>query len=150
MVEALIRLTREHWSAAPEVPVPAAHGVIDVVLELREGEVAIACECHSELRRLEEVIRRSNEKALALQELRTHGSLVSRLLVIRSTVQTRAVARTYEATLAAAYPAKTAEAVTALHAKVTDWPGAAIVWAKVESSRAVLLEHPPRGVRVGR
>jgi hypothetical protein len=71
------------------------------------------------------------------------------MLLLRSTTSTRAVAQAYEATLAAAFPSRTAEAVAALRGEAA-WPGPAIVWARVEAGRAEIMDAPPRGVRVGR
>jgi transcriptional regulator with XRE-family HTH domain len=153
MIEALIRLVGAHWRGEPEVPVPAARGVIDLVLRRPSDGSVVVCECHSELRRLEMVIRRAMEKTHAMKGLADGPAdgptNVSTLLLLRSTEATRAVARAYEATLAAAFPAKTRDAIAALAGNVA-WPGAAIVWATVEGFRATIQERPPRGVRVGR
>jgi transcriptional regulator with XRE-family HTH domain len=149
MIEALVRLLGPSWHARPEVVVQAARGVIDMVLSRSLDRLAVACECHSELRRLELILRRAAEKADGLRgELGAPASLSS-MLLLRSTGATRAVARAYEATLSAAYPARTADALEALRGKAA-WPGPAIVWAAVEGGRARILEAPPRGVRVGR
>jgi transcriptional regulator with XRE-family HTH domain len=149
MVEALIGSLGPGWRPRLEVPVPAARGVIDLVLSRRADHCTVACECHSELRRLELVIRRIAEKAGALRPQLEDETPASRLLVIRSTQSTRAIARGYAATLGAAFPARTADAVAALTGEAA-WPGAAIVWMEVEGGRARLLEDAPRGVRVGR
>ena len=66
MLEALLRIRHPSWSGQPEVPVPGARGVIDVVLARATDRCTVACECHSELRRLELVLRRAAEKAEAL------------------------------------------------------------------------------------
>lgn len=147
MVEALIRSLGPAWRPSPEVPVPAARGVIDLVLRRSLDRLTIACECHSELRRLEQVIRRANEKADAL---RGHApEQTSTLLLLRSTTTTREIATTYAATLGAAYPTRTVDALAALRGTAA-WPGPAIVWARVERGTAALLDGPPRGVRLGR
>jgi transcriptional regulator with XRE-family HTH domain len=148
MVEALIAALGPAWRARPEVPVPAARGVIDVVLSRSLDHLTVACECHSELRRLEEVLRRANEKADALHAS-TPGGATSRLLILRSTRLTREVATTYGVTLAAAYPARTADALEALRGRAA-WPGAAVVWMHVAAGGARIMDGPPRGVRVGR
>jgi transcriptional regulator with XRE-family HTH domain len=149
MVEALIGLLGPAWRARPEVVVPSAHGVIDLVLSRALDRLVVACECHSELRRLELVLRRAGQKTESLRgQVGTTGPLSS-LLLLRSTRATREIARAYEATLAAAYPARSADAVAALTG-VSAWPGAAIVWAELERGRAVILERTPRGIRVGR
>ena len=57
---------------------------------------------------------------------------MSRLLVLRSTVATRELARQFEATLAAAYPARTADVVNALTSADGHWPGDGIVWMHLD------------------
>jgi transcriptional regulator with XRE-family HTH domain len=149
MVEALLRSLGSEWQGQPEVPVPAARGVLDLVLRRRDGGLVLACECHSELRRLELAIRRLAEKADALAGQLEGDLAVSRMLLIRSTAATRSIARAYEATLAAAFPARSAEAFAAITGGVP-WPGPAILWVRLEAGRAEMLETPPRGVRLGR
>jgi transcriptional regulator with XRE-family HTH domain len=149
IVEALIRELGSPWRAQPELAVPAARGVVDVVLSRSTDGSVVACECHSELRRLEMVLRRLGEKADALSAQLNLRQGASRLLLLRSTEATRAIARAYEATLAAAFPARTADALAALRGDA-EWPGPAILWARMERAGASILEAPPRGVRVGR
>lgn len=148
MVDALVGTLGSGWRAWPEVPVPAARGVIDIVLSRSLDHLTVACECHSELRRLEEVLRRAHEKADALHAS-TPGGATSRLLILRSTRLTRDIATAYGATLAAVYPARAADALEALRGKAA-WPGAALVWMHVAAGRATIMDGPPRGVRVGR
>ncbi|MEO8469658.1 MAG: helix-turn-helix transcriptional regulator [Chloroflexota bacterium] len=148
IVEALIRALDESWTPRPEVLVGSPRRrIIDVVLG--RGRLVIACEVHSELRRVEEVLRRASETehALATEGL---AEITSRLLIVRSTVTTRAVARQLAATLSAAYPARAADAFDALTEGDRAWPGAAILWARLEAGRAELLRFAPRGVSVGR
>jgi len=149
MIEGLLRLIHPNWKSRPEVPVPAARGVIDLVLTRGSDRCTVACECHSELRRLELALRRASEKAEALGPQFEGGPAPSRLLLLRSTEATRDLARAYEATLAASFPARTTEAIAALRTDAP-WPGPAIVWARVAAGRAEILDGPPRGVRVGR
>ena len=156
MGEGLLRVLHRRWLVSPEVPVTKpARGVIDFVLQDRVEPVALASELQSELRRLEQQIRWHREKELSLPSADlwmhlAHEPPTSRLLVLRSTTATRALANTFERTLAAAYPARTADAVDALTTATRSWPGAAIVWIRLEGSRAELLHGPPRGVRLGR
>src|SRR5262245_18823047 len=66
MVQALMRSLGAPWSAQLEVPVwTPARGSVDVVLRHTDGSL-VACEAHSELRRLEQQIRWASEKAAAL------------------------------------------------------------------------------------
>jgi transcriptional regulator with XRE-family HTH domain len=149
MIESLITALHPKWSRMPEFPVPRARGVIDLALRLRTGDLAIAIEAQSELRALDLVTRRLHEKTLALGEVGTLGSRASSVLVVRSTARTRDLARLYEATLAAAFPAKASQALAALTGDAP-WPGAALIWMDVIRGRARLLGGPPRGVRLGR
>jgi transcriptional regulator with XRE-family HTH domain len=156
MVEALLARLDRRWTVRLEVPVDTPRrGVIDSALIDPVDRLAVAGEFQSEFRRLEQQIRWSNEKADGLADkLAAEGGhsprAISRLLVVRSTVSTRETARAYEATLAAAYPAKTRDVLSALTTPTAGWPGAGIVWMRVDRGRADLMDGPPRGVRVGR
>jgi transcriptional regulator with XRE-family HTH domain len=150
MIETLIRRLHPRWIASPELPVPRARGFIDLAIGLRDGSMGIPSEAHSELRAIDLIVRRLREKALALADLGIVGSDVSTLLLVRSTQRTRDVARLYAATLSAAFPARTQEAIEALTTANRPWPGPAVVWVRVDGSRADLLPGPPRGVTIGR
>jgi transcriptional regulator with XRE-family HTH domain len=121
MIELVLSSLDRRWIAELEVPVTKpARGVIDLVLKDRSGPVVIAAEAQSELRRLEQQIRWSNEKADGLeQRLAAEGvaetrPIVSRMLILRSTVATRELARRFEETLSVAYPARCEDIVDAL------------------------------------
>lgn len=154
MIEVLLRRLHPIWRAHLEVPVVRpARGVIDVVLERGPDDLLIAAEAYSELRRLEQQIRWSAEKAASLgsSDLVGPGPLptVSRLLVLRSTATTRELARQFQATLHAAYPARTCDILAAL-VDGSPWPGAGIAWIRIDGDRIELLAGPPRGVPLGR
>ena len=149
MVEALIRMIGPDWRAEPEVGVAAARGVLDLVLRRPHASLVVACECHSELRRLESVLRRLGEKADGLAGELPESATVSRLLLLRSTTSTRSVARAFSSTLSAGFPGRTANAVAALR-DAGDWPGPAIVWVRLAAGQAEVMEEPPRGVHIGR
>jgi hypothetical protein len=156
MVEAVIRALDARWSPALEVPIrQPSRGVIDVVLTDRASQTVIASEVQSELRRLEQQIRWSTEKADGLAERLTGERpeilvSVSRLLILRCTVTSRELARRYRATLAAAYPARTEDVVRALTTPSARWPGPGIVWMRFDKGSVTMLRHPPRGVDLGR
>ncbi len=157
MVEAFLRALDPRWRVDLEVPIShPARGVIDLVLTDEGAAVNVASEAYSDLRRLEQQIRWSAEKADGLREQlaskdRGEGSReVSRLLILRTTTTTRDLARQFEATLAAAYPARTGEVIAALTSPDAPWPGAGIVWMNVHGTMATLMRHPPPGVRLGR
>lgn len=157
MVETLLRGLDPRWLVELEVPVTQpSRGVIDVVLTDRHSSTSVAIEVQSELRRLEQQLRWNAEKADGLaRRLNGDGAAIterqiSRLLVLRSTVTNREVARRYGATLAAAYPAKTEDVVRTLTGPLPPWPGPGIVWMQVEGAKASLMRFPPRGVDLGR
>lgn len=157
MVEAVIRVLDDRWTPYPEVPVrsPVA-GVIDLVLAERRQHLLVASEFHSQLRRLEQQIRWAREKADGLANTPIgvgagHGSPTTthRLLVLRSTQTMRSLASDFEATLSAAYPARTAGLVDSLTG-TAEWPGSGVIWVRIDGARTHLLERPPPGVRLGR
>lgn len=157
MTEALLRSLDPRWRAELEVSIiRPARGVIDVVLTDRAGPTTIAGEVYSELRRLEQQIRWSAEKSAGLAtRLADDDPLaasrdVSRLLVLRSTIATRDIARRYEATLATAYPARTRDVVLALTTPSGAWPGPGIVWMHLHGGTATLMPFPPPHVSLGR
>jgi transcriptional regulator with XRE-family HTH domain len=157
MVEALLRELDPRWRVDLEVPIlRPARGVIDMVLDLRSGEIAIAVEVYSELRRLEQQLRWSAEKAdglaARLSDERPFEPLprVSRLLVLRSTVATREVARVYASTLATAYPARTHDVFQAITTPTGPWPGPGIIWMRVQGTETTLMAFPPPHVALGR
>ena len=156
MVETLLRDLDVRWTARLEVPVlRPSRGVIDVVLTDSQIPSTIACEVQSDLRRLEQQIRWSTEKAdgLARHLAETDPNAqhsVSRLLVIRSTEATREIARRYERTLATAFPAVSRDVVLALSTSSAPWPGSGIVWMNLHGRSATLMAYPPRGISLGR
>ena len=147
MIEALLDLVDERWQPTLEVPVNRpVRGVIDLVLESDRPPI-IACEAQSELRRLEQQVRWSRAKSEALAQ--TRGVPVQRLLLLRSTKRTRAVATEYATLLRAAYPVSTRVAYAALTG-VAPWLGDAVLWCRVEHGRARMMDQPPRGIHLGR
>jgi transcriptional regulator with XRE-family HTH domain len=158
MVEALLRILHTRWTASPEVPVyRPPRGVIDLVLSDAREALVIASEMHSELRRLEQQVRWHREKEASLPSADLWHfatgdapAATSRLLVLRSTRTMRELANAFVATLRATYPARSADVLEALTTGSRQWPGPGIVWVRVEGSSAVVLDGPPRGVRLGR
>jgi hypothetical protein len=99
--------------------------------------VIVATEIESELRRLEQQIRWSRDKADALPSWVGWPHLgeepeISQLLIVRSTRATREVGREYERVLRAAYPTHPDDALAALTGTAR-WPGAALIWARFDS-----------------
>lgn len=156
IVEELIRIADASWDRVVEVPVlRPARGFIDVVFDCHLRRSMIATEVASRLDRLEQTLRWAQDKAQSLPSSdlwnRTNGDrALARLLVLRSATATRAIARRFEATLRAAYPARTAEVYAALTSDSEPWPGNGILWADVNADSVRILSRPPRGVHVGR
>src|SRR5690349_15397371 len=156
MVEDFLRHLSPRWSARLEVPVETPRrGVVDAGLLDAGARLVVATEFQSEFRRLDQEVRWNTEKGEGLatkmsQEDGDRPWIGSRLLVVRSTVSTRAVAKQYEATLRAAYPARTRDVLDALTTATAAWPGPGLVWMIVEAGKARMLDGPARGVRVGR
>jgi transcriptional regulator with XRE-family HTH domain len=155
MVETFLgAVATDRWHAEVEVTTTGpSRGVIDVVLDDRQTSVTIATEMQSGIHRLEQQIRWMHAKAegLALQRLAEGpGRDVSSLLVLRSTVDTRAIAARYATTLATAFPARVTDMLAALTTSSGRWPGPGLLWMRVERGIATLLDAPPRGVTLGR
>jgi transcriptional regulator with XRE-family HTH domain len=151
MSETLLAGLAPRWRPSPEVPVyRPIRGVIDVVLQDGDGPDTVASELHSQLRRVEQQVRWSVQKADALAASPDQaGRRVSRLLVVRNTASMRDVMRAASSTLGAAYPARAADAIASLCGDAS-WPGAAILWIDLRGTASRLLDGPPRGVTVGR
>jgi transcriptional regulator with XRE-family HTH domain len=160
ILETFLALPHATWRRSVEVPVAGTvAGVIDCVLVHPRWPLLLAVEVHSEIRRAEAVLRRASDKAEALRRSplgarvaprAAAGIETSRVLVLRSTVANRAVVRDLAQTFAAAYPARTADALAALRDPATPWPGPAIIWVHLHGSRATVMDRPPRTVLLGR
>jgi hypothetical protein len=120
--------------------------------------VVVASEIHSDIRRLEQLLRWASQKVEALPSAAAWPLISgersdverSQLLVIRNSRANRDLARGFEETLRLAYPGRSADAVAALRDPHTPWPGASVIWADVGGGGAVILDRPPRHVGVGR
>ena len=153
MLGALIRMANPAWTRTPEVSVvEPVRGVIDLVLDRSSPSDVIAVESESRLTRIEQQVRWASAKAEALAEARAAEGArgtVSRLLLLRSTTETRRIVATYPDVIGAAYPARIVDALEALTGSAP-WPGPALVWCLTSGTTATLLDAPPRGIRLGR
>ncbi len=155
IVETLVQTARARWRPFVEVPVTRpARGYIDVVLRDRTGPTYVTAEIQSELRRLEQTLRWAQDKAAALPSAdlwrdASPDANISRMLVLRSTRMTRDIAQRYAETLGAAYPARVRDVYDAITG-TGPWPGAGILWVRVDGDVVTILPHPPRGVALGR
>ena len=136
MLEALLSTLHPRWHPFPEVAVRhPSRGWIDVALHEPREQVLVATELQSELRRVEQIVRWSGEKAASLPSWEGWPHLgspkVTRLLVVRRTRATRTAVADFARQLRAAYPAHPDDALAALRG--TDaWPGPALVWAMID------------------
>jgi transcriptional regulator with XRE-family HTH domain len=157
ILEALLRELHPRWKRFVEVPVyRPVRGVIDLVVHDPVAGQVVAVEIQSELRRLEQLLRWSNQKrdALPSAEIWRFAAMktapaVSSVLLVRSTRATRAVAMAHPALLAEVFPARAVDTHAALTTQAP-WAAAGVLWAVVESGRARILDRPPRGVSAGR
>ncbi len=145
MTEALLGILDARWRPYTEVAVRRpSRGWIDAALLDARARVILATEIQSELRRLEQLIRWHAAKAESMPSWgdwpRAGGELeISRLLIVRRTRATRAVASEFTGQLRVAYPAHPDDALAALATPQFPWPGPALVWAEVAGGTARLL-----------
>jgi transcriptional regulator with XRE-family HTH domain len=138
ILEMLLRDRHPRWDPFTEVSVRRpSRGWIDVVLHDARARVLVAGELQSELRRLEQLIRWQTAKAEGLPSWNGwphlgEAPMISRLLVVRRTRATRAVAAEFASQLRVAYPAHPDDAVAALTGSAP-WPGPALVWVVIDS-----------------
>jgi hypothetical protein len=114
----------------------------------------IATEVQSEFRRIEQLIRWANEKALSIPSAQFWDQLpgnpqIDRLMIVRSTPTNREIASRFGETLRIAYPASARAAYRTLTTGDEPWPGAALLWADVRGDRVTVMDRPPRGLSVG-
>jgi transcriptional regulator with XRE-family HTH domain len=157
MIDTLVRILDPRWRCSLEVPVHRpSRGVIDLVLDDQASDAIVSGEAESDLRRFEAQTRWANAKAESLpsSELWQFAAAredrrPSRLLLLRSTSRTRTIVREHAGLLSASYPARSQDAYRALTTPTGLWPGASILWVRLEGS-ATVLAAPPRGVPLGR
>ena len=112
MVEALLKMLPDRWSRAVEVAVHRpVRGFIDCVISDRDMPRIVSIEAHWEIPRLEALIRSAIDKSESLPSsdlwpfLSTDAAMppIQRVLLLRSTAANREIARSFAATLSAAY-----------------------------------------------
>jgi transcriptional regulator with XRE-family HTH domain len=141
ILEALLAALHPRWRAYPEIAVRRpSRGWIDAGLHDARAATFVAFEIQSELRRLEQIVRWSAEKAASLPSWEGWSQLgaepdISQLLIVRETRATRAVANEFKRVLRAAYPAHGDDAIEALVGAAA-WPGPALVWARGRGTAA--------------
>lgn len=150
ITEALLAVAHPQWERRLEVAVTRpARGVIDLVLADARASDVVATEIQGQLRRVEQQLRWAGQKADSLPSAVgwpwTNGPpRISRLLVLRSTSETRALVRSLPELFRAAYPATEAAASQALRTRDEAWPGNAMLWAEVSAGRERILDGAPR------
>ena len=142
MLELLVRTHHPRWDPFTEVGVTRpSRGSIDAVLHEPRERVALATELQGQLRRLEQLVRWQTMKAESLPSWEGWPHLgdpeprISRLLIVRRTKATRAVAAEFAAQLRVAYPAHPDDALEALTG-TGPWPGPALIWVTLDARGA--------------
>ncbi|OGO56609.1 MAG: hypothetical protein A2Z32_02595 [Chloroflexi bacterium RBG_16_69_14] len=141
ILELLLAALDSRWHPFAEAAVRhPSRGWIDVALHDPMARLIVASELQSGLQRLEQLVRWSVAKAAALPSWEGWAHLgdtpeVSRLLVVRRTRATRAVAAEFARQLRLAYPAHPDDALAALTGPAS-WPGPAMVWVVLEGRRS--------------
>jgi transcriptional regulator with XRE-family HTH domain len=144
ILEALLEALHPRWATFTEIAVRRpSRGWIDAGLHDASAALFIATELQSELRRLEQLIRWSADKAASLPSWDGWDRLggeprIDRLLIVRRTRATRAVAAEFERQLRVAYPAHPDDALAALTG-TGPWVGPALVWSVIDSRGARLV-----------
>lgn len=148
ILEALLTLLGGNWRPYAEVMVwKPVRGAIDAVLQDRRAELVVATEIESDVRRIEQTIRWSKEKADALPSWTGWPGVtgaggapprVSQLLIVRRTRANERTAREFARQLALAYPPHPEDALAALHGEKA-WADSALVWARIEKDRVRFL-----------
>jgi transcriptional regulator with XRE-family HTH domain len=148
ILEAVLELLGSSWRAHTEVNVwKPVRGAIDAVLHHSRAGLVVATEIESDLRRIEQTIRWSREKADALASWSEWPRLlgpggeaprVAQLLLVRRTRANQRAAREFARQLAIPYPAHPEDALAAL-AGDRPWAGSALVWARIDVDRVRLL-----------
>jgi len=147
MADLLLGALHRRWRPAPEVRVrEPAQGWVDLGLHDPVARLVVATELEAMLWRIEQLLRWSAEKAASLPSSDAWPTWaasgqpdVSRLLVVRWTRANREAAASARRVLLAAYPADPRDALAALLGSAA-WPGAAIVWARIDGDRPALLD----------
>ena len=135
IAESLLTIVHPSWTTFAEMRVSRpARGWIDLGLFSRSRNVLVAVEIQSQLRRLEQMVRWSEEKARSLPSWDGWLPLgnepaISRLLVVRATRATRAVAHEFGRVLRTAFAAHPLDAMASLQMGDA-WPGPAVLWAE--------------------
>jgi transcriptional regulator with XRE-family HTH domain len=146
LLELLLAHLHPRWHAFTEVAVRRpGRGWIDAALHDPRENVLIATELQSELRRLEQIVRWSAEKAASLSSWEGWQHLgeeprTSQLLIVRHTRATQAVGTEFERQLRVAFPAHPDDALAALTG-TAPWPGAALVWARLDGGGPRFVAH---------
>jgi transcriptional regulator with XRE-family HTH domain len=156
MVDAFLAWLPADWDRHVEVPVyRPVRGIVDVVIVRRASGRVVGIEAHSGLRRLEQQLGWAATKADALPSSALWPAIArgdapvatSRILLLRSTSDTRALARSFASTFAAAYAADPGDVLEALEDPSRSWPGNGIIWVRVEGRDVSIIRGVPRGAR---
>jgi len=148
IAEAVLAISDPRWARFAELRVTRpARGSIDLGLHHAAQRTIVATEIHSDLRRLEQLVRWGEEKAASLPSWAGWPTLnptpvISRLLVVRATRMNGSIAGQFRHLLRTAYPADPEDALASL-VSGDAWPGPAMLWA-VQPRRSERYRITPR------
>jgi transcriptional regulator with XRE-family HTH domain len=139
IAEEILGILSPRWRPFLEIAVRRpSRGWVDLGLHAPHESVFVATEIQSDLRRLEQLLRWSEEKAASLPSWEGFAHLgspsISRLLVVRETRANRATAREFQRVLRTAYPAHGDDAIESL-TRDAPWPGPTLLWAARDRTR---------------
>lgn len=127
IIEHLLALRHPRWHASVEAPVPGpGHRSTDVRLEC--GIDIVLAEIETRLRRWEQIVRETHDKARAVAEDVGPGRRVHALLVLPPTRHNRELVRGLAGSVAAAFPADEQAIRRALTGAEEPWPGDGLLW----------------------
>jgi transcriptional regulator with XRE-family HTH domain len=146
ILEALLGILHPRWQPFPEAAVRRpARGWIDVALHDPTAALLLATEIESLIRRIEQLVRWSRQKADSLPSWDGWARLpaaptISQLVIVRRTRANLDAARAADRQLRATWPAHPADALACL-AGSAGWPGPSMVWVRCEPGAVRFLDH---------
>ncbi|GIW19977.1 MAG: hypothetical protein KatS3mg065_0273 [Chloroflexota bacterium] len=127
IIEHLLALRHPRWAAVIEAPVPGpGHRSTDVRLEC--GIDIVLAEIETRVRRWEQIVRETHDKARAVADEVGPDRRVHCLLVLPPTRHNRELTRGLAGSVAAAFPADEEAIRRALTGAEGTWPGHGLLW----------------------
>src|SRR4051812_5512476 len=125
VIERLLSAAHSRWHPVVEAPVPGP-GRRSVDVQLEDGDDMILIEVETRVRRLEETIRAlhgSRASVSSRPDVRVHS-----VLILPPTRHHRSLVLAHRATIAAAFPVRSAALAACLRSAAGGWPGDGILF----------------------